>query len=187
MNDIEQRELLRRQLELLLAAPRSPSGGIEPEVADLEHVGRSAGRAGTSARSRASSSENENGLSEVVVGARVEALDPILHRVTRGEHQHRRPDTVLAQRPARREAVDARAASRRARSRRTAPPEPSRAPLRRGRDVGRVALLPETSRRRDRHLRLVFDQEHPHRSIVAARRCERGEDALTLLSFPAGG
>ena len=47
-------------------------------------------------------------LDEVVVGAAVEAGDPVAHRVAGGEHEDRRPDLGLAQAPARLDAIDAR-------------------------------------------------------------------------------
>ena len=47
-------------------------------------------------------------LDEVVVGAGVEALDAIVDRVARGEHQHGRPVTGLPQAPADLEPVEPR-------------------------------------------------------------------------------
>ena len=60
----------------------------------------------SSARSRASSSSSANGFDEVVVGARVEAGDPVVDLVARGQHQHRRAVAARAQPPADLEAVE---------------------------------------------------------------------------------
>ena len=62
----------------------------------------------SSARSRASSSSSSNGLGEVVVGARVQARDPVRGLDPRGEHQHRGAVALGAQHAADREPVDAR-------------------------------------------------------------------------------
>src|SRR4051794_4866239 len=43
----------------------------------------------------------------VVVGAAVEPRDPVLDRVARGQHEHRRPDAIGAQRPDSGKPVDA--------------------------------------------------------------------------------
>ena len=89
----------------LLAAPDLARRRIEPQVADREH-GRplDVAAAHERAQPREELGERER-LRQVVVRARVEAGDPVLDRVARGEHQHGRPDPGLAQRAARLEAV----------------------------------------------------------------------------------
>ena len=47
---------------------------------------------------RASSSENANGFGEVIVGASVEAENPVFDRVLRRKDEHRRLNAALAQR-----------------------------------------------------------------------------------------
>ena len=74
---LEQGELLRRKLELDVAAPHATAGGVEAELATSSVVGRSSARAGQRPKAREQLVERER-LREVVVGARVEALDPIL-------------------------------------------------------------------------------------------------------------
>ena len=60
--ELEQRELLRRQLELGLAAPGAVRGRVEPQPADGQHRRPLHRRAPVRERSRASSSSNENGF-----------------------------------------------------------------------------------------------------------------------------
>ncbi len=55
---------------------------------------------------RAFSSADVEGLDQVVVGPRVQAVDPVGHGVARGEHQHRHPVARGAQAPAHLEAVE---------------------------------------------------------------------------------
>ena len=70
-------------------------------------VGRSTGpRARERSQARGQLVERER-LGQVVVGAAIEAADPVLDRGARGEHQHRRPDPLGAHLLARREAVHA--------------------------------------------------------------------------------
>ncbi len=108
MNDLEQRELLGRQRDLGVAAPYLPSRRVEAEVTHLEQRGP-LDRAAAGQRSQAGKELGERErLQQVVVGAAVEPSHPVGHGVPRGEHQHRRPDPVLAQPPARLEPVDPR-------------------------------------------------------------------------------
>ena len=102
-------------------------------------------------------------LRQVVVGPGVEPGDPVADRVPRGQHQHGRPDTGLAQLAARLEAV--------------APGEhdvehdrvvrvrlrhPQRVLTGNG-DVGDVSLFGQAAPDETRHLQLVLDDQHPHR------------------------
>ena len=102
---LEQRELFRRQLDLDFAAPDLPRGGIQNQVTRLEHA-RAFGRCapGEGAQPGEELRERE-GLGQIVVGARVEAGDPILDGVARGQHEHRRPAARLTEPPADLEAV----------------------------------------------------------------------------------
>ena len=70
-----------------------------------------------SARSRASSSSSANGFDEVVVGARVEPGDAVVHLAARGEHEDRHARC----RPARSAAADLEAVERGHQSRRGRP------------------------------------------------------------------
>jgi hypothetical protein len=71
--------------------------------------GRALDRAATRERPQPRGQLGEGeGLGQVVVGAGVQALHPVLHRVTGREHEHRSPDPVGAQAPADLEAVHAR-------------------------------------------------------------------------------
>ena len=93
---LEERELLPRERDLRFSPPDLPGRRVEPEVADLEphrSLGRSA--AHERAQPREQLGERE-GLREVVVGACVEPRHPVVDRVPGREHEHRRPDAVLA-------------------------------------------------------------------------------------------
>ena len=95
---LEQGELLRREVDLVLAAPGAPRGRVEPEVADLE-LGRPLDAAAPRERAQPREQLGEGeGLRQVVVRAGVEARDAILDGVARGQHQNRRPDTGVAER-----------------------------------------------------------------------------------------
>ena len=90
------------------ASPRQTwrVAGIEAQVADLHHrraLDRAAADEGTQAGEQLGEGER---LDQVIVGAAVEAGDPIVEGAARGQHQDRRPDAVAAQAPAGLEAVD---------------------------------------------------------------------------------
>ena len=147
----------------VVAAPGAVGGRVEPEVADLE-LGRPLGRrpAGERPQPREQLAEGER-LDEVVVGARVETLDPVLDRVARGQHQHRRPDAAGAQLAAGGEAVDPRqhhVEDDRVVGRRAGHPE--RLLAGRG-EIGRMALLAEAAHEQAAELRLVLDDQDAHR------------------------
>ena len=122
-------------------------------------------------------------LRQVVVGAGVEAADPVADRVAGGEHQHRHPHLALAQAAQGRETVDGRqhhveqdGVVRRGLD------HPQRV-LAVGGDVCCVALLAQAAGDQGRHLRFVLDDEHPHSAIVATRRPVR----RPLSSLPHRG
>ena len=105
---LEQRELLRRQRDLGVAAADDAAwpgrGARSPASRTRRALDRAA--AAERAQPRDELGERER-LDEVVVGAAVEAGDAVLDRVARGEHEHGRPDAVVAQAAADLEAVDA--------------------------------------------------------------------------------
>ena len=93
---------------------RSPSAGhlarpgIEREVGELQVLARAVGRPPQKCpHAREQLLERER-LRQVVVRARVEALDPVLDLRPRGQHQDRQPAAVAAQRAGDLEPVDAR-------------------------------------------------------------------------------
>ncbi len=159
---LEQDELLGRQLDLDLAPPDAMPGRVEPEVADGE-LGRARLRSTASegAQPREQLAERE-GLAEVVVGTRVEALDSIVDRVTRRQHQHRCPDVPGAECPARREPVDSRQHHvEHDRVVRRCARHPERR-LAGDREVGGMALLTEAAHEEPAELGLVLDDKDPH-------------------------
>src|SRR4029453_14687519 len=105
---LEQRELLRRELDLDGAPPNAARGRIEAQVAELEH-GRplQAAPAGKGAKSSEELRERKR-LDEIVVRTGVETGNAVVDRISRGEHEHGDPDTVVAEPTARLEAVDPR-------------------------------------------------------------------------------
>src|SRR3954468_14609249 len=89
---LQKLELLGREVDLGVLAPDAAGGRVELERADLEHR-RALHRAATGQRAQAGEQLGEGErLGEVVVGAAVEAGHAVLHGVTRGQHDHRRPD-----------------------------------------------------------------------------------------------
>ncbi len=85
-----------------------PRRRIQTQAADDQHA-RPLRLAATGNRAQACEELGEGKrLHEVVVGACVEPRDAILHRVARGEDQHRRPDPRSPQAPARLEPIDPR-------------------------------------------------------------------------------
>ena len=130
------------------------------------------------AQPRAQLAQRE-GLDQVVVGAGVEALDAVVDRVARGEHEHRGAVAGLAHAPADLEAVDAGHAhveddgvGRRG----------GQAVERRGAICGElhvVALERKRPLERGPHGRLVVDDQDPHfRSIGGCggfRACIAGD------------
>ena len=125
--------------------------------------------AGERAQPREQLPERER-LRQVVVGAGSRARRP-------GRRPRRVPSaSAPASRPLRREAggstskPSSRAASHRARSRRTARRAIQSASSPSAGDVGRMALLAQRRGEQRRQLRLVLDDQHAHRVIVAVRR-----------------
>ncbi len=151
------------------ASPRvdPAGGGVEAQVAGLEHGGALGGAAPRErAQAREQLLERER-LHEVVVGAAVEAGDAVLDGVARGEHQDRRPHVVSAQAAADLEPVEARqhhvehddVVLGRA-------GHPDRV-LAAVRDVHGYALFLEPALDEARHLGLVLNNEHAHGYIFS--------------------
>src|SRR6266566_3739413 len=178
---LEQGELLRRQLELRLAAPGAPGRRIEAQIARLQKRRAFRGRtANEGSEARQQLRERER-LQQVVIRARVEAVDAIADRIARGEHQHRCPDALLAKLPAGREAVESgqhHVEDDRVVRCRAGHPE---GVLAARSDVCDMALFAQAARDEGCHLRLVFDHEHTHRLILATAN-EKAMRAFTLFS-----
>jgi hypothetical protein len=105
-------------------------------------------------------------LRQVVVGARVQAGDPVLNPIARREHEHRRPDPRVAQSLA---GLEAREAGEHDveddRVVRMCLCHPDRV-LAGGRHVGRMAVFLEPAAHQAGHLDVVFDHEHAHEPIL---------------------
>ena len=153
---LEQRELLRRERRSSVS-PRQAwrVAGSRRRSPTSSTAGRSCWPRRASARRRAEQLGERERLGQVVVGAAVEAGHAVLDRVARREHQHRRPDAVVAQPPAGLEAVDARQHHVQddrvvGRGRRPSTARPRRCARRRPRRPprsGRGAAAPPSSRR----------------------------------------
>src|SRR5438128_12037492 len=88
---LQQRELLRREPDLVVAAPDLTGRRVERQVADAQHA-RPLGIAPPDDRPQPGEQLREGErLRQVVVRARVEAGDAVLDGVPRREHQHRSP------------------------------------------------------------------------------------------------
>jgi hypothetical protein len=166
---LEESELLRAQVELTVAAPRLVRGRVETQRPDLEHGGPFRGRPAREGAEAGEQLVEGEGLRQVVVGSRIEPAHAILDRVTRGQHQDRRPDPVLAEPAADVEAVDARqhhVEDDRVVVDGLRHPESGFPAVR---HVGRVPLLAQPAAEQLAELLLVLDHEHAHASIVARR------------------
>ena len=88
-------------------SPRDlPTRGVEREVADGQYArALEVASAYEGAQAREELGEGER-LYEVVVGAHVEAGDPVLDGVARSQHEHGRPDAPATETPASLEAVE---------------------------------------------------------------------------------
>ena len=141
---------------------------VEHEVGVAEDlaVGAVARAAQQRAQTRLELAQRER-LDQVVVGADVESLDPVVDRVARGQHQDRGPVARLAHPPAHLEPVELAASRCRGsprpaatwRARRAPPRRRRRAPRRSGRaaaparaPAGRRARRPPPSTRAMRHI-----------------------------------
>jgi hypothetical protein len=145
-----------------------PGGRVQAQRPDLQDGGalRQA-PAGERPQPREQLGEGER-LGQVVVGAAVQAGDPVVDAVARGQHEDRRPHAGLPQLPADVEAV---AAGQHHVQQdgvvrgRAGHPE---GVLAAARDVGGVALLDQAAADERRHLQLVFDDQRSHGFIVGA-------------------
>ena len=109
---LEQRELLRGQVDHLAARLGAPRAHVEVDAADVERhrlaaVAAAGAQPGADAREQLLEHER---LGDVVVGAEVEPGDRVGDLVARGEHEHRQLLAAGAQRAQDREAVLARQA-----------------------------------------------------------------------------
>ena len=160
--ELEERELLRGEAELGVAAPHPPRRGIEAEVVDPQ-LRRA--RHGAAARKRAQAREElreRERLREVVVGPGVETEDAVVDRVARREDQDGSRHLRRAQPPADLEPVEIGEHhvehDRRVRGRRR---HPERVGPGAG-DVRGMPLLDEPAAEEPGQLRVVLDDEHPH-------------------------
>jgi hypothetical protein len=159
---LEQGELLRRERDLRVGAPGAARCRVDAEVARLEDC-RPLERAAAHKRAQAGEqlSERER-LRQVIVGASVETRDSILECTTRGQHQDRRPDPVLAQAAAGLEAVDPRQHHVQDEGvvlgRGGHPERVLSAPG----DVDREPLLAQPTAQQGGHLHLVLDDQDAH-------------------------
>ena len=166
---LEQRELLRGQLDLHAAASDLAAGRVEAQVPDLEHRGPFRPAApGERAKPGVQLGERER-LHEVVVGAAVEPSHAILDRVAGREDQHRRPHPALAQGPAN---LEARHVGQHQIEHDRVVVDPGRhdqALLAVGRDVGGPPLLPQGAADDARHPDLVLHYQHAHGTHIVPR------------------
>src|SRR6266545_1587678 len=106
--ELEERLLAGRELDLRGAPPHPPARGIETQIAGRQHRGSGLGPAPDQRPQPRDENGIREGLGEVVVRARVERLDLVPLAVLRGEHEDRRPDALAPQGAAHPVAVDAR-------------------------------------------------------------------------------
>ncbi len=95
---LQQVELGAGEFELLPGAPGPPGGRLDPQVRDGQDLGGGGGR--VAAQQGAQPGEqllHVEGLDQVVVGAGVQAGDPVRDLHPGGEHQHRGAVAGLAQ------------------------------------------------------------------------------------------
>ena len=170
---LEERELLRRELDLDIPAPDLPRRRVESQIPDLDD---SRPLRDASARERAQPSvqlrERER-LREIVVGAGVESGDAILDASARSQHEHGRPDSVLAPGATHAHSVEARqhqVEHDRVVLDRLSHPE---GVVARSRHVDRVSVLAQAADEKAGHLELVLDDEKTHVHILPAKMRRR--------------
>ena len=109
-------------------------------------------------------------LDQVVVGARVEPLDPVLDRVAGGQHQHRRPDAARAKLAAGRKAVDA-GKHHVEHDHVVGRGGAIHSAVLAGRgEIGRMTLLAEAANKQLTEPRLVFDHQDAHLIRLSSRQ-----------------
>ncbi len=172
--ELEQGELLRRQVKLGPGPPGALGRRVQPEVTlGQDHRAGPVVPPGQRAQPRGQLEQAER-LDQVVVRARVEPPDPVADPVPGRQHQHRNPDARLAQPPAHTDPVQAgqhdiqhdRPVGVLRRQ-----PQPLQAV--RG-DVHRVALLLQRALEQPGHPGLVLDHEHSHGPVSSSSACRRG-------------
>ena len=159
---LQQGELLGRELELGSVTARPLGGRIQLEVALGEDDGPGPVVAAAQRPQPRGQFQQAERLDEIVVRAGVEPAHPVAHAVPRGHHQHRGPDPGLPEPPAKLEPVEAgqhdiqddRPIGILGRQ-----PQALRAVLR---DVDRVALLRQPALEEPGHPNLILDYQHPH-------------------------
>src|SRR5512133_3571441 len=105
--ELQQGQLAGRQLDLGLAPPGPLGGGVQAQVAGLEHGRALAGAAPQQRPQPRHQHGVRERLGEVVVGAAVERLDLVQLALLGRQHEDRGPDAVAAQGRAQPVAVDA--------------------------------------------------------------------------------
>ena len=180
--EVEEGELLRRELHLHVAPGDPPGRGVERQVARGED-GRALRRPPPEERPDAGEElvERER-LREVVVRAGVQARDAVLHAVARREHQDRRPSVRRPQAAADLDPVDV--GEHQVEQDHVVvvlDPEP-RPVLAVRRDVNGEPLLLEPAPEQRGHLRAVLDHQRTHRPSMLPSDEERMRE---LRSGPA--
>lgn len=156
--ELEERKLLCRQLDVLPSATDTPPGQINLEVGNFDAARRQCGSATAKCADSREQFAERKWLREVVVASSLQAGYPIVHRIARCEHKYRRRNSTIPDDAAK---VESRAAWKHdvqknyvvvARERER-PPGPERGPVRYV-----DAMFTETCRENRNDLRIVFDQ-----------------------------
>ena len=164
--ELHQPVLGARQVDRAVADDEPVRVGIQAELVEGRRTGVAVAVAGARAAQQRSQPRLQlsdvEGLDEVVVGARVEAVDPVLHGVARREHQHRDAITRRAHPAARLETVDAGHADVEQHRVRRPRGDPRQALLASGGRVDLVAGEAERAPQRIAQRAVVVDDEHAH-------------------------
>ena len=160
--ELQQRELPRRQVQRLLAHAHRVRGGIQLEIPRLHDgwpLDRSASDQGSQPGRELSEVER---LGEVVVRSRVESEDPVVHGATGRQHEDRRKPPARTQLAAHLEPVIDRQHHVQD-DRVVVVLRPEReGVLTVARDVDRIALTLESTADRAEQLRLILDDKDLH-------------------------
>src|SRR5436305_6941096 len=175
--ELQERELARRQVDRAATARHGGGGRVERQVPGFKDSGPFGAASPYEGAQASEKLPERERFDEVVVGARIQASDPVLDPVARRQHQDRCPPAVRPQLPTHGEPVAAGKGDVEDDGVVVLGGAPAHRVFSVRDGVDRVALLLEAASKHLGHLGFVFHEEDPHAGSFAPLRESRVRDS----------